>query len=647
MRACVVGLTVSAGSTLSLAQAPTPVPAERRVALVIGNSNYASMPRLSNARNDAVAIARQLIDSGFEVVGGAAQLDLDKPRMERVIQDFGRALRGGAVGMFYYAGHGVQVRNRNFLLPISANVQAENEISLQAIEVSQLLDQFEVAGTRLSMIVLDACRSNPFPGSQFRSSQNGLATMQAAAGTLISFSAQPGALAQDGPPDGNSPFAEALLARMRAPGLNVLDVFNGVGVDVARRTGQIQQPWVSNSPIEGQFFFTPAAAPVPAAPPTSAPQAQIDSMAIELAFWQALQGSTNPAEYETYLRQFPNGRFAELARARIATLRQAQATPRPEPTPPAAAQPPAAANPIEQAQQALQALQQLRQQGQQPATPPTPRPPAQVVPPAPPQVAVVPPVTRAVPPAGGPQSPVAPVIAACPVNLFGQSMPLMCTCDAASVEFGQVFGSDVYADLSSPCRAALHAGAITAQGGTIVLRSTPLPLKFDANTRNGVEALTTRNAPGAFRIARATVAEVQAGAPAQQAALPPTPAPVPAQPPAPAQPRAALPVCPATAQVPATTPQNLRVVCQCTAELIRPGNVIGTNFYIRRSSICGAARHAGVIGPQGGPVAVTLGGPRTQFEGTTRNGVSSWGSAETGPTFTVAAPTPADLANAR
>ena len=254
----------------TLAHAQATPEAERRVALVIGNSAYQYLTRLDNPRNDATAIARELRNAGFEVIGDGAQLDLDKAGMERVLQEFGRRLRGANVGMFYYAGHGVQVRARNFLMPVSARIETENEIALQSLDASLVLEQLEASGARLSIVVFDACRNNPFPGGQFRSSGGGgLAQMQAASGTLISFSAQPGALAIDGPSDGNSPYTAALVERMRTPGLNVLDVFNEVGVTVARATSRMQQPWVSSSPIEGRFYFTPVSLTpnAPVAPP--------------------------------------------------------------------------------------------------------------------------------------------------------------------------------------------------------------------------------------------------------------------------------------------------------------------------------------------------------------------------------------------
>jgi hypothetical protein len=253
--------------------------AGRRVALVIGNGDYASVERLRNPINDARLIAGTLKELGFELVGGGPQTNLDKAGMTRAVQEFGRALAGADVALFYYSGHGLQVEGVNWLVPVDANPTRPQDLDFQMLDADLVLRQMQGAGTRLNIVILDACRNNPFAVRGLRSLGGGLAEMRAPEGTLISYATQPGAVAQDG--DGaNSPFSTALAQTMRQPGLDVFRTFNQVGLQVKRTTGGMQQPWVSNSPIDGEFAFAglapqavPVIAPVPVVPaPNPAPR---------------------------------------------------------------------------------------------------------------------------------------------------------------------------------------------------------------------------------------------------------------------------------------------------------------------------------------------------------------------------------------
>ena len=243
--------------------------AEKRVALVVGNSAYNNVNRLDNPANDAKLIAETLRGLGFVLIGGAAQLDLDKPSFDRVVQAFGAQLRGADVGLFYYAGHGVQVRGANYLVPVDANPTTEADVDFQMLDTNLVLRQMEAAGTRLNLVILDACRNNPFGGRGLRSASAGLAQMQAPEGTLISYATQPGDVAKDGS-DGDSPYTKALAQTIRRPGLDIFQTFNEVGLAVMRATGGAQQPWVSLSPISGSFSFvaSPAPSPGPVATPS-------------------------------------------------------------------------------------------------------------------------------------------------------------------------------------------------------------------------------------------------------------------------------------------------------------------------------------------------------------------------------------------
>ncbi|MBI5318466.1 caspase family protein [Bradyrhizobium sp.] len=228
--------------------------AERRVALVVGNAGYQNITPLANAQNDATLIAETLRGVGFTLVGGGAQVNLDKPAFDKAVQSFGNQLIGADVALFYYAGHGVQIRGSNYLVPVSANPVREADVDFQMVDVALILRQMEGSGTKLNLVILDACRNNPFGGRGLRSAESGLAQIRAPEGTLLSYATQPGNVALDG--TGNhSPYSQALSETIRKPGLDVFQTFNQVGLLVKRATGGAQQPWVSSSPIDGSFYF--------------------------------------------------------------------------------------------------------------------------------------------------------------------------------------------------------------------------------------------------------------------------------------------------------------------------------------------------------------------------------------------------------
>jgi hypothetical protein len=231
-----------------------PAIAERRIALVVGNSAYQNITRLDNPRNDATLMAETLAGLGFTLIGGRAQLDLDKAALDTDVQNFGRQIQGADVALFYYAGHGVQLNGSNYLVPIGANPTREADVDFQMVDINLVLRQMQGSGTRLNMVILDACRNNPFGARGLRSADGGLAQMRAPEGTLISYATQPGSVAQDGS-DGHSPYTKALATTFKQAGLDIFQTFNQVGLTVKRETGGSQQPWVSSSPIDGSFYF--------------------------------------------------------------------------------------------------------------------------------------------------------------------------------------------------------------------------------------------------------------------------------------------------------------------------------------------------------------------------------------------------------
>jgi formylglycine-generating enzyme required for sulfatase activity len=242
--------------------------AETRIALVIGNSEYSSGP-LPNPANDAKMIGDTLSSLGFEVI---ARRNADQNTMKRAIQEFGARLEKGgpaAVGLFYYAGHGVQLNGRNYLIPTTAQIEREGDVEIEAVSADWVIEQMRYARNRLNIVILDACRNNPFTRSM-RSVDHGLASMDAPAGILIAYSTAPGAVAADGS-GRNSPYTEALSQAMRNLHEPVEQVFKHVRVGVMSATSGKQVPWESSS-LTGDFYF--AAAPSIAAAAQSAPAIQ-------------------------------------------------------------------------------------------------------------------------------------------------------------------------------------------------------------------------------------------------------------------------------------------------------------------------------------------------------------------------------------
>lgn len=285
--------------------------ADTRVALVVGNSDYRFVTQLNNSQNDARLIAKTLADLGFKLVGNGPQINLNKTQFDQAVQDFGNEIQGADVALFYYAGHGVQVRGSNYLVPVSANPAREVDVDFQMLDANLVLREMEYGRARLNLVILDACRNNPFGGRGLRATSAGLAQMQAPEGTLISFATQPGNVAQDGT-DGNSPFSKALAQTIRTPGLDIFRAFNEVGLVVARATGGEQQPWVSLSPIKGDFYF--------AGQPKAEPNPIID----QSRFYEAAARIDTKEAWDAFLNVYKSGSYADLARAERAKIIAAQ-----------------------------------------------------------------------------------------------------------------------------------------------------------------------------------------------------------------------------------------------------------------------------------------------------------------------------------
>ncbi|MFH1009520.1 MAG: caspase family protein [Candidatus Latescibacterota bacterium] len=213
---------------------------EQRIALIIGNGAYRDTP-LTNPANDARAMSMALKACGFRVI---EKTNCDRGEMRQAIREFGDLIRQGGVGVFYYAGHGIQVKGENYLVPVGAGVQAEDEVEDECILASSVLRKMESAGNRVNIVIMDACRNNPFARS-FRSGTRGLARMDAATGSIVAYAAGD---AQNGL------YTSMLLKYLREPGVQIEDVFKNVRRDVMAASSETQVPWESSS-LTGDFYF--------------------------------------------------------------------------------------------------------------------------------------------------------------------------------------------------------------------------------------------------------------------------------------------------------------------------------------------------------------------------------------------------------
>jgi uncharacterized caspase-like protein len=367
--------------TLLLLRLPAPASAERRIALVIGNGAYEIDP-LRNPVNDASDIAVTLWQLGFQVT---LLRDATLRTILEAIDTFSRQLGQGGVGLFYFAGHGVQVGGEHYLFPVSAQVTREQDVLYEAVPVGRILGAMEDADNQINIIILDACRDNPF-ARQWRSGQRGLAVTQAIRGSLIAYATAPGGIAIDGS-GRNGLYSAHLLKHLSTPGLSVEHLFQRVREGVVKDTRGKQTPWESSSLI-GDFSFASQAAGTPPAVPVSPPVIGPDPEAI---MWALADKSTDPVDVRAFLEAYPNGRFAPVAQLKLQQLqrlaaqrhteeqqRQADQERQRRERAAAEAQQRAEAQRREEERKRLEESKRQREQQQQAANAPAAQPPSQM-----------------------------------------------------------------------------------------------------------------------------------------------------------------------------------------------------------------------------------------------------------------------------
>ena len=310
-----VALALVGAAVSAEAQAPV----DLRIALVIGNAAYAAAP-LANPGNDARAMRDALQGMGFTVIEAR---DASKAQMQAAITRAGTALKGHrGIGMLYYAGHGLQLDWRNYMVPVDARINSAAEVSAQAVDVQAVIDAFKAAGNRINIVVLDACRDNPFAAT---ASGKGLAQMDAPPGTLLAYATAPGNVAEDGDAkSGNGLYTQFLVKELAQPAAKIEDVFKRVRLQVRMQSQGRQIPWESTS-LEDDFYFDVKAKPAALSEADDAQQRKL-----ELEGWVRIAESMRAADFSDYLLQFPNGHYAELAQFKLDQLATPQVVAAPD-----------------------------------------------------------------------------------------------------------------------------------------------------------------------------------------------------------------------------------------------------------------------------------------------------------------------------
>ena len=224
--------------------------AAKKVALVIGNKDYKDAP-LRNPVNDAQDISNVLQGLGFV---SQTKTDVNHRQMDEAVKEFIQKIQNGDVALFYFSGHGTQVKGENYLLPVGGSIESESDVYYDAVSVGRILAKLEESRNKINIVILDACRNNPFKG--FRSTSKGLSPMDAPVGTFIAYATAPGSVAADGT-DRNSPYAKHLMQGLKLKGVPIEKVFKQVLREVRKETEGNQVPWIASS-LQDDFYFNPS-----------------------------------------------------------------------------------------------------------------------------------------------------------------------------------------------------------------------------------------------------------------------------------------------------------------------------------------------------------------------------------------------------
>jgi hypothetical protein len=297
---------------------------EQRVALVIGNSHYQNAPQLANPDNDAQSMAQFLNSAGFEVISAT---DLDQNDMLRVVQDFSAKVsaRGpNTVAMVYYAGHGVQLAGENYLVPVDAKVTSQTELVNDSVRLVDVMSTLETIPSRMRIVILDACRNNPFP--DVNDAGRGLAIVDAPNGSIVGYSTAPGAEALDGT-NGHSPYTQAFLNVAREPNVPIEQLFKRVRLAVNQTTSGAQIPWESSSLTSDFTFFGDTAVAANRAPvntPVVQMAANLPSRSARQAYDYVLSEG-KPEYYQEFVTMYPHDPLCDHIRWLLANLLISQA----------------------------------------------------------------------------------------------------------------------------------------------------------------------------------------------------------------------------------------------------------------------------------------------------------------------------------
>lgn len=300
--------------------------AEKRVALVMGNGAYQSLPKLDNPTHDAADMAAALGRFGFEVIHRENQT---LEGMNEAIAEFGRKLGGSDVALFFFAGHGIQVKSQNFIIPVNAKIESEASVAYQGVNINQVLDEMDISHSRANIVILDACRDNPISGKFRSSGSRGLAAPASTPkGTVIVYATDPGNTAMDGS-GRNGLLTAGLLTAFKGKDLSLDGVLTVASAEVERISNQKQTPYV-NGPktLQKNLHFSASVDSGSA----------LGSAEMEKGFWDSIKDSTDPADFKAYLQEYPSGRYRALALNRLKRLKDGQRAEAPVPQPDPAAQ---------------------------------------------------------------------------------------------------------------------------------------------------------------------------------------------------------------------------------------------------------------------------------------------------------------------